>query len=925
MAGRGYYTYTQTTALYRETVREDLLDLEASFKSISNNANSELFNLTNSQNLHYLISPEQRQNPESNKPSIFEGKTGLPEKPATSFSSSIESAYYLNYNGEEVTSSGIGTTEHKITSEQKQSIIKAVQNRNRAVATIVCEEKCYQRLLIPTQDINAQKVILVIHRSAELLLNDFSGISGANIAIIKLPEVSKKLTAEHILLASPAATTPKILQKISDKIDVHDYINNSFFDSTNFYSTRFLALSSDESNNHYIAIVKDHAKVYRQIFRATNELLLTSFITLIIILILIAIILKPPLNRLSELTKILPLLPLGRFDNARQLLKKLESNSHWIDEIDILANTVDKVIDSLDSMDRIVIEHKNELAVKIDALTEAKIFNETLLDTSPLAIIIHDADGKIRNINKLGRELTGLTEQVPQSANINSWLRNERQTKNLSTQLLPILSSDGTKIQSETTFFTADGRKLDFLWTHSSLCVGGDRKILSLGIDITERREADESLSWLGQHDRVTGLLNRSSFTEDANNYIDIHHNSMLIELLMLDIDDFAAFNDRHGFDAGDKLLNDLAAHLHKSLPLDTILSRTGSGEFCALICHKNNSQKCAKDLDLDHLTRFAFKYDGDEEEVCLSGVIDAYDESLTGIDELISNTTSTMIRVKNKLRGHLYYAAGEHDDGKRSSRHKKYQMKEQLLSALNENRLVLFYQPILDLRSNRISHCECLVRLLDEEGQFIAPAKFLGIASESGLLPKLDYSVIEKAMRQQSLWEESGITTGLSINVTAPTLEQADFKQRIESLIHLTGANPKRLIFEIVETDAISNLNIAHDLLNHFKSIGAKIAFDDFGIGFTSFEYVRDLPVDFIKIDQSFIRFINEREQDRVLVKSMIDMSHSLGKKVIVEGVENRIALNIVKDMGVEYVQGYHVCRPMPISALDLSLHLRQ
>jgi EAL domain-containing protein (putative c-di-GMP-specific phosphodiesterase class I) len=251
--------------------------------------------------------------------------------------------------------------------------------------------------------------------------------------------------------------------------------------------------------------------------------------------------------------------------------------------------------------------------------------------------------------------------------------------------------------------------------------------------------------------------------------------------------------------------------------------------------------------------------------------------------------------------------------------------MKEQLVSALNENRLVLFYQPILNLSSNRISHCECLVRMLDDKGQFIAPAKFLGIASESGLLPKLDYSVIEKAMRQQSLWEESGITTGLSINVTAPTLEQADFKQRIEELIHLTGANPHRLIFEIVETDAISNLAFTHDLLHHFKSIGAKIAFDDFGIGFTSFEYVRELPVDYIKIDQSFIRFIHEREQDRVLVKSMVEMSHSLGKKVIVEGVENRAALDIVRDIGVEYIQGYYICRPMPISALDLSLHLRK
>ena len=212
---------------------------------------------------------------------------------------------------------------------------------------------------------------------------------------------------------------------------------------------------------------------------------------------------------------------------------------------------------------------------------------------------------------------------------------------------------------------------------------------------------------------------------------------------------------------------------------------------------------------------------------------------------------------------------------------------------------------------------------MLDDEGQFISPMHFLGIAAESGLMPRLDFSVMEKAMRQQRSWEDSGIHTGLSINITAPTLEQPDFEARLAELLARTGANPERLIFEVVETDALENLSTARKLLNNFKTVGAKVAFDDFGIGFTSFEYVRELPVDYIKIDQAFIRFIHERESDQVLVKSMVEMSHNLGKKVIVEGVENREALEIVRDMGVEYVQGYYVCRPMPISALDLSLQI--
>lgn len=913
MGGRGYYIYTQAITLQRTSIHDELLELETVFQLLATRSNNELLRLAHSQ-----VIP----NFSDSAPDAISNPTTITQQLSLS---GIESIYYLDYDGTILNGSHQNDPTVSLNPAQTQGALNTLRNKLNPLAILDCNPQCYQRVFIPAHDSNNRELVVNINRSAALLLDGFSQISGAEVLIVAMPSNAKNGVAQNIVLSSDGENTRTLFQHLLEKIDFNDFINSSYFDSENFFSARVFPLNTHATNHHYVTILKDHAKAHKQVFQTINEIFLSSLLTLAIILILITIILRPSLNRLLKLAKILPLLPQGRFEDARQSLKKLESNSRWSDEIDIVATTVDKVIDSLDSMDQIVTEHKNELALKIDALTEAKVFNETLLDSSPLAIIIHDATGNILNINKLGRELSGLKEQTPAAANINSWVKNERQTKSLSATLRSILNREGRKTQGETSFFTADGRILDFLWTHSSLYVGGELNILSLGVDVTERREASESLRWLGQHDRVTGLLNRSSFTENANHYIGAHQNIMHIELLMLDFDDFAMFNDRHGFDAGDKLLNDFAAHLHKSLPHDTLLSRTGSGEFCALIHHEKASHSNAKDLCLDHLTRFTFRRGEDEEEVCLSGVIDAFNDTLSGIDELISNTTSTMLRVKNKHRGHLYYAASDDDDSSRSSRHKKYRMKEQLLSALNDNRLVLFYQPILDLHTNSISHCECLVRLLDDEGQFIAPAKFLGIASESGLLPRLDYSVIEKAMRQQCLWEESGVTTGLSINVTAPTLEQADFKQRIEELIHLTGANPHRLIFEIVETDAISNMSTAHDLLNHFKSIGAKIAFDDFGIGFTSFEYVRDLPVDYIKIDQSFIRFIHEREQDRVLVKSMVEMSHSLGKKVIVEGVENRAALDIVKDMGVEYVQGYYVCRPMPISALDLSLHLRQ
>ncbi len=158
---------------------------------------------------------------------------------------------------------------------------------------------------------------------------------------------------------------------------------------------------------------------------------------------------------------------------------------------------------------------------------------------------------------------------------------------------------------------------------------------------------------------------------------------------------------------------------------------------------------------------------------------------------------------------------------------------------------------------------------------------------------------------------------------MTAHTMEQADFEAQLHRLLAQTGVDPRRLIFEVVETDALESISTANLLLKNFRAIGAKIALDDFGVGFTSFEYIRELPVDFIKIDQSFLRFIHERPSDQALVRSMVEMSHSLNKQVIVEGVETRQALDLVRTMGVEYAQGYYISRPVPLDALNLHMPL--
>tara|TARA_R110001592_G_scaffold112297_6_gene310417 strand:- start:20461 stop:23310 length:2850 start_codon:yes stop_codon:yes gene_type:complete len=907
MVARGYISFVQIVDSQREKIESDLMKLEETFLAVNERSSKELFRLADQK---VIPSDDEISNGNIAAPSLMSG---------------IESIYYISNSGDILGRSVQDGSSIRPSESQIYDAANTLKTRQRPIATLSCVFQCFQSVFIPIIADDGRELIININRSATLLVQDFYEITGADIALFSFDPSSDVLAVEKIYAASNAKDVRLVLMDILNENKFPSLGSHSFFDSTfnGYYSARFFQLSNTDGVISYAAVIEDQSHIRQLLNHAIKNIVFSASITLALIILLISLVLKPSLDRLMMLAKILPMLPSGKFKGAREILGQRIRKTKFSDEIDVVQYTVGEVIKSLEEMNESVDQHRNQLRSKIEALTEAQVFNDLILDTSPLVVIIHDGNGEIRNINKLGRELSGLRSKNPDDANINTWVRNEYRSKTLSASLHNLSDVVGKKLQGQMPFFTDDGRKLYFLWTHASLYINAEPHILSMGVDITERKEAAESLYWLGRHDRITGLLNRSSFIEAAGDAIAKHCDLNVIELAMFDVDDFASLNDRFGFDSGDRLLNELAAHLVATLPQDCIVGSTGPGEFCALIHHRKDSQESVKDLGLERLTRYTFVKDVVKEEVCISIVVASYDDTLSGIDELMSNTTSTMAKVKRKVRGSLYCAA-DSDDTSRQLRQEKYRMREQLQSALSNNRLVLFYQPILDLNTNSISHCECLVRMLDDEGEFISPVHFLGIAAESGLMPQLDFSVMEKAMRQQRIWEDAGIDVGLSINITAITLEQVDFETRLADVITRTGANPIRLIFEVLETDALENLGQAQRLLNNFRKVGAKVALDDFGIGFTSFQYVRELPVDYIKIDQSFIRFIHERESDQVLVKSMVEMSHNLGKKVIVEGVETLQALEIVRDLGVECVQGYYVCRPMPISALDLSLSIR-
>ncbi|MBD2858560.1 GGDEF domain-containing protein [Spongiibacter sp. KMU-158] len=788
------------------------------------------------------------------------------------------------------------------------------------VSNVSCNKQCMQSVFSPVADTDS---LININRDMGELLREFQAITGAELLLFSEPSP----TAEHYRFY----TNPLNRQLQKHYADLSNYVasiveaNKGATDWA--ASSENLALPLGEqyfqvsifplntAQGLHGVLIADTSELHHHSAQTFKYLLFGVALQIIVTLGILFYVLRPPLQRVEALTNILKLLPQREHEQAAKALFELKRKTLFQDEVDDLRDTMSLVNQSLQTLDSMLEKNRTTLRNKVSDLSAANQFTDTLLNNSPLVIIVHDAKGFIHKINALGQRLTGIGE-LDGSVNINNYLPQSSTGWKLAKELTPLLLGETQQMQTETPLLGVDQTFRTHLWVHSQTQFSGQDMFLSVGMDISERVEAQESINWLGQHDRITGLLNRNTFIERAADYIQRHQHIQKLQLLMLDIDDFAAFNDNHGFEKGDRLLGIISEQLSNILPLGTLISRTGAGEFLALIHDPD-----IEDELLSSLTQLQLPNNNETIRCNLTGVIDEYKADIGLIEEWLSNLTSIMSWAKLKNRGKLYRINDE-DQGS-DHRKQRYQIRDELLKALEDNRLILFFQPIYDIGKQRVSHCECLVRMRDEHGQYVPPNKFLPVAAEFGMLPQIDFAILEMAMIQLRAWQEQGIKTGISINLTAPTMEQSDFQDRLLSLIQQTQVNPEKLIFEIVETDTIENLNAAKKLLQVFKDIGAKIAFDDFGVGFTSFEYVRELPVDFIKIDQSFVRFIQDREEDQKLVKSIVEMSHSLGKKVIAEGVENREAMMILSDLGVEYLQGYYLSRPMPADNVNLNLKI--
>ncbi|MBI5938648.1 MAG: EAL domain-containing protein [Betaproteobacteria bacterium] len=433
-----------------------------------------------------------------------------------------------------------------------------------------------------------------------------------------------------------------------------------------------------------------------------------------------------------------------------------------------------------------------------------------------------------------------------------------------------------------------------------------------------QHRKAEETIRHLAQHDTLTGLMNRHRFEQrltlalcNANDWNTEH------ALLYLDLDQFKVVNDTCGHLAGDELLKQLAALMQSQVREHDTLARLGGDEFGLLLenCPPERAVQLAEQL-LAAIQGFRFNWDGKVYAIGGSIGVAPIGAHSTGVDELMRNADIACYAAKDLGRNRIHVYT--EDDADLQRRRVEMHWVSRLQWALEHDRFVLYRQNIVPLQANGDdgANCELLVRMLDENGQITSPGAFLPAAERYNLAPALDRWVIRRFLSSlaQKRARFDGAVRRVFINLSGMTINDDGFYDFLRDELRRSEVPPSMLCFEVTETAAIGNLGRAVSFMQGIRAEGCAFALDDFGAGLSSFSYLKTIPVDYLKIDGTFVRDIIDDPLDRAIVESINRVGHVVGLKTIAEFVENDAVRAQLREIGVDHAQGYGLHLPEPL-----------
>jgi len=549
------------------------------------------------------------------------------------------------------------------------------------------------------------------------------------------------------------------------------------------------------------------------------------------------------------------------------------------------------------------------------ALREGQDRFQSAFDNAPIGMALIDLQGCWLQVNNALCRITGYSEAELKATTPRA-ITHPKYVDCDAEDLRQLLHGAIRSYQSEKRYRHAWGH---YVWVLETVSLVRDAKgdafyLIMQVQDITGRKEFARRLEHLVDHDFLTGLFNRQHFERELSQEADlVARYGTPGAVLLIDLDNFKTVNDTLGHKAGDDLLKGVAALLRHRMRQTDVVARVGGDEFAILLRQTDgeHAQIVAEEV-VRSLSRQTAALG--EQSINLTASLGVATFDHLSANEVLAGADSAMYEAKQAGRNRV--AMFQPRKGQPQVRSTRFAEAERIRQAIEQDRFLLYCQPILDLQKNEVSQYELLLRLANEEGgEPFTPNTFLNAAERFALIQTIDLWVIRKAIGLIAAQASTGRKVKLSVNLSASSVADPKLAALIEAALAETIIDPTCLVFELAETAAIANIEVAKTFASRLRSYGCQFALDDFGAGFGSFYYLKSLPFDYIKIDGVFIRGIAETPMDQLVVQAMVAIAKGMGKKTIAEFVSDEGATSVLRKIGVDYAQGYHVGRPQPVA----------
>jgi diguanylate cyclase (GGDEF)-like protein/PAS domain S-box-containing protein len=560
------------------------------------------------------------------------------------------------------------------------------------------------------------------------------------------------------------------------------------------------------------------------------------------------------------------------------------------------------------------ITERKQVEIKLELA--AKVFTH-----AREGIMITDADAIVIEVNDTFTQITGYSreEAIGRSPRI---LQSGRHTQEFYAAMWNALLSEGYWC-GEVWNRHKSGRVYAEMITISAVkdSQGKIQNFVGLFTDITQMKEHQMQLEYIAHYDALTQLPNRLLLTDRLQQAIlnnDRHQKTLAV--IYLDLDGFKAVNDNYDHKIGDELLIAVSKRMKEALREGDTLSRIGGDEFVAVLIDLEHIKACEPILSrLLHSAAEPISINGIELQVSSSIGVTFYPPDNVDADQLIRHADQAMYIAKQKGKNRYHLFDVEQDAAIKTQQ----QQLEEIQHALYRREFELHYQPKVNLLTGLVIGVEALIRWRHPERGLLLPHDFLPVTETQPLSVELGAWVLNTALCQIRAWRAQGIDLPVSVNIGARQFQQTNFVARLEKLLSAYPDIPaNRLELEILETSALGDLAVVSEKIKACQALGLRFALDDFGTGFSSLTYLRHLPVDTLKIDQTFVRDMLNDEDDLAIVNSVIGLAHTFKRKVIAEGVETPQHAEKLLSLGCELAQGYGIAKPMPATELAAWLH---